>query len=84
MRRGEVTSSQPEAAARRMRSSASSLKGRQLQVCVSLPPDYVRRLKVLSQATHESMAHYFREALRDLFAKHDLGQRTTRGRRGGA
>ena len=51
-------------------SSSSSLKGRQLQVCVSLPPEYVRRLKVLSQATHESMAHYFREALRDLFAKH--------------
>jgi len=58
-RRGEVTAS-----------SSSSLKGRQLQVCVSLPPEYVRRLKALSQATHESMAHYFREALRDLFAKH--------------
>lgn len=72
------------------RTRSTSLKGRQLQVCVSLPPEYVRRLKALSRATHEPMAHYFREALRDLFAKHrpppggrlklgGLGQRRRRG-----
>jgi predicted DNA-binding protein len=49
---------------------SASLKGRQLQVCVSLPPEYVDRLKALSRATHEPMAHYFREALRQLFEKH--------------
>lgn len=47
-----------------------SIKGRQLQVCVSLPPEYVEQLKVLSKETHEPMAHFFREALRDLFKKH--------------
>ena len=53
-----------------MRRQSASLKGNQLQVCVSLPPEYVERLKALSGATHEPMAHYFREALRDLFEKH--------------
>jgi predicted DNA-binding protein len=47
-----------------------SIKGRQLQVCVSLPPEYVERLKILSKDTHEPMAHFFREALRDLFKKY--------------
>lgn len=48
----------------------SSMKGHQQQVCVSLPPEYVNQLKVLSELTHEPMAHFFREALRDLFEKH--------------
>jgi len=53
-----------------MKEDSPSKKGNQLQVCVSLPPEYVDRLKLLSRESHEPMAHFFREALRDLFKKH--------------
>jgi hypothetical protein len=58
-----------------MKVESSSKKGNQLQVCVSLPPEYVERLKQLSRETHEPMAHFFREALRLLFQKHQAQQR---------
>jgi predicted DNA-binding protein len=46
-----------------------SEKGNQVQVCVSLPPEYVARVKQLTAATRVPMAAYFREALEDLFTK---------------
>lgn len=51
-----------------------SIKGRQLQVCVALPPEYVKRIRELARENHESVAHYFREALRLLFEEHDEGK----------
>jgi hypothetical protein len=43
---------------------------------VALPHKYVEQLKFLSAELNEPMAHYFREALRDLFAKHAAVLRT--------
>jgi hypothetical protein len=48
----------------------TSQKGRQLQVCVSLPPEQVEQVKQLSAATRVPMAAYFREALEDLLRKY--------------
>jgi Ribbon-helix-helix domain len=42
----------------------------QIQVCVSLPPEQVERVKQLSSATRVPMAAYFREALEDLLRKY--------------
>ena len=50
--------------------AASRMKGRQLQVSIALPPEYVTKLKELSEMSHEPVAYWFREALRDLFEKH--------------
>lgn len=46
------------------------MKGRQLQVCVSLPPDQIEKIKQLSALTRVPMAAYFREALEDLMRKY--------------
>jgi len=50
-----------------------AVKGRQVQVCVALPPEYVKQLKrlaLLGRPGQRTIAGRFREALEDLFEKH--------------
>lgn len=49
--------------------SEHSRKGKQVQVCVSLPPEIVDRVKALTAATRVPMAAYFREALENLLTQ---------------
>jgi predicted DNA-binding protein len=46
------------------------MRGKQVQLTMSLPPELVRGLKLLSEGTRVPMAAYMREALEDLLKKH--------------
>jgi hypothetical protein len=49
--------------------TSTSIKGKQEQICVSLPPEMVASLRQLSESTRVPMAAYLREALEDLLNK---------------
>ena len=46
------------------------MRGKQVQITMSLPPELVRDLKRLSEGTRVPMAAYVREALEGLLAKY--------------
>ena len=46
------------------------MRGKQVQLTMSLPPELVRDLKRLAEGTRVPMAAYMQEALEDLLRKH--------------
>lgn len=54
-------------------------KGSKIQMTVSLPPDLVRGLKLLSEQTRVPVAAYLSEAVTDLLKKYAAARRKTKG-----
>lgn len=61
-----------------MAAKKGSQKGKQIQVCVSLPPELVERVKQLTVETGVPMARYFRDALEGLIEQRATGTKKPR------